>query len=179
MGKSIVVLQGSPRRGANTSQLTDAFVGGAEEAGAKVTVFDVAHLKIGACLGCNHCFEETGVCVQKDDMPVILDAIRAAEVLVLASPIYFFGVNSQTKAAIDRTYALLKEGNPIKKAALLLTCGYPGTSITEPTVGMFREILDYQKWEEAGVVIAFGLHEPNEIEGKPQLEEARQLGLTI
>lgn len=179
MSQNIVVLQGSPRQGANTSQLVDAFVAGAGEAGAKVSVFHVARHKIGGCLGCNHCFEETGVCVQKDDMPLLLDAVRAAEVLVLASPVYFFGVSAQLKTAIDRLYALLKEGSPVKKAALLLTCGDTDPSVAEPSIGMFRQIAGYQKWEAAGVIVATGLQDANDIRGRPELEQARRLGLTI
>lgn len=173
------MLQGSPRTGANTSKLANAFVLGACEAGAEVTVFDVAHLNIGGCRGCNHCFKEVGVCVQKDDMPPLLDAIRSAEVVVLASPVYFFAVSAQIKTAIDRFYALLSESIPVRKAVLLLTCGDDDASVADPSLGMFEHIVAYQKWENAGVVLATGLHDSKDIDGRPELEQARQLGLTI
>jgi len=123
MSNSIVLLSGSPRKGGNTDRLAAAFMEGAESAGKTITLFRVADMKIGGCLGCGHCFEEKGVCVQKDDMPEILDALRKADALVLASPVYYFGATAQIKLAIDRTYALLCEKTPIKRAALLMTCG--------------------------------------------------------
>jgi len=178
MGKNIVVLSGSPRRGATTDRLTDAFIEGAESAGNFVTRFQTADMNIGGCLGCRHCFTEQGVCVQKDDMQPILDALRKAEVLVLASPVYYFGFTAQLKLAVDRTYALLKERMPVKRAALLMTCG-ASEEAAASSVSTFRQICKLQRWEEAGIVIAPHLHKPDEIDGRPELDKARQLGRDI
>ena len=76
---NIVLLSGSPRRGATTDKLTAAFIEGAAAAGNNVTLFNVSDMKIGGCIGCGHCFKQTGVCIQKDDMQVILDALRKAD----------------------------------------------------------------------------------------------------
>ncbi len=179
MSKKIVVLSGSPRKDGNTERLADAFIGAARAAGKEVTLFRVADLKIGGCRGCMHCFQNQGICIQKDDMEPILDALRQADALVLASPVYYFGVTAQIKLAIDRFFALLKEGMPVKRAALLMTCGDGGESAAASSVGMFRQICAYQKWEEAGIVIAPRLHHPGEIEGRAELEEAKRLGESI
>ncbi|GHS93343.1 flavodoxin [Synergistales bacterium] len=179
MGKNILVLTGSPRKGATTDSLAAAFTEGAKEAGNTVTVIRAADLKINGCLGCNHCFKEKGVCVHKDDMPHIIDKLRKSDVLVIASPIYFFGATAQIKLAIDRTYALLSEGTPVKRAALLLTCGADSADAAKPTIAMFEAIARYQKWENAGVVVAPALHKPDEIKGRPELEQAKRLGLNI
>lgn len=179
MSKNIVVLSGSPRKDGNTVRLSDAFIEGASAAGKEVTLFRVAGLKIGGCRACEYCFKNQGVCVQKDDMPPILDALRQADALVLASPVYYFGVTAQIKLVIDRFFALIQEGMPGKRAALLLTCGDPSESAAEPSVGMFRHICGYQKWEEAGVIIAPGLHKLDDIVGRPELELARRLGQSI
>jgi multimeric flavodoxin WrbA len=178
MGKNIVVLSGSPRKGATTDRLVDAFVEGAESAGNNVSCFRVADMKIGGCLGCGHCFEEQGVCVQKDDMPPILNALREADVLVLASPVYYFGVTAQLKLAIDRTYALLKERMPVKRAVLLMTCGV-GSNAATSAISMFRQISALQKWEEAGIIVAPHLHKPDEIDGRDELTQATHLGQKI
>jgi multimeric flavodoxin WrbA len=178
MGKNIVVLSGSPRKDGNTDKLTAAFIEGAESAGNAVTCFRPADMNIGGCRGCGHCFKETGVCVQKDDMPQILDALRKADTLVLASPVYYFGVTAQLKLAIDRTYATLKEKLPVKQAALLLTCG-ANTDVTDPSVAMFRRILALQKWAEAGIIVAPKLHGKDEINGREELEQAKKLGREI
>jgi multimeric flavodoxin WrbA len=172
---NIVLLSGSPRRGATTDKLTAAFIEGAAAAGNNVTLFNVSDMKIGGCIGCGHCFKQTGVCIQKDDMQVILDALRKADVLVLATPVYYFSFTAQLKLAIDRTYALLKERTPIKKAALLITCG-AGVDAANSTVATFRQIIALQNWKEAGIVIAPRLHAPNDIDGREELNIARRLG---
>jgi len=176
MSKSIVVLSGSPRKEGNTARLTDAFIEGAEAAGKEITLFRVAGLQIGGCRGCGHCFKNQGVCIQQDDMPPILDALRKADVLVLASPVYYWGVTAQLKLVIDRFYALLQVGMSVQCAALLMTCGDPSESAADPSIAMFRQICAYQKWEEAGVIVASGLHDPGEIDGRAELEQAKRLG---
>ena len=144
-----------------------------------MTAFRTADMAIGGCLGCRHCFKETGVCVQKDDMQTILDALRKADTLVLASPVYYWGVTSQLKRVIDRTYALLKEGSSIKRAALLMTCADNTEEAAEPSIAMFRQICVYLKWKEAGIVVVPGIHAPQDIDGRPELEQAKQLGMLI
>jgi len=176
MSKNIVILAGSPRKVSSTDKLAAAFTEGAKSAGHIVTAFRVADMKIGGCLGCNHCFQDIGVCVQKDEMQTILDAIRKADTLVLASPVYYFGVTSQLKRVLDRTYALLKEGNSIKHAALLMTCGDNTDAAAEPSITMFRKICAYLKWQEVGIIVAPRIHDPQDIDGRPELEQSKQLG---
>jgi len=179
MSKNIVVLAGSPRKISSTDKLAAAFVEGAKEAGHTVTTFRAADMNISGCLGCAHCFKETGVCVLKDDMQKIFDALRKADTLVLASPIYFWSVTAQLKRVIDRTYALLKEGSSIRHAALLMTCGDSTAETAEPPIAMFRQICKYLKWQEAGIIIAPSIHAPQDIDGRPELEQAKQLGINI
>ena len=176
MSKNIVVLSGSPRKHGNSERLAAAFVDGARSAGKNVVVFRAADMKIGGCTGCEHCFEEKGVCVQKDDMPPVLEALRAADAVVFVSPIYYFDMTAQLKLAIDRTFALLSVGTPIKKTAFLMTCGDSSENAAEGAVVTYNHIRAYSKWEDAGVIIATGLHKPGEIEGRIELEKARLLG---
>ncbi|MDR3294320.1 MAG: flavodoxin family protein [Clostridiales Family XIII bacterium] len=176
MGKNIVVLSGSPRQNGTTDVLAAALTEGAEAAGNAVACFRTADLTIGACLGCGQCFKNTGICVQKDGMLPILEKLREADVLVLASPVYFFGFTAQLKCVIDRTYALLKEGTHIKRAALLVTCGGSTDAAAASVLSTFRQIAGYQGWEEAGTVVVPGLHRRADIEGREELEQARKLG---
>ena len=178
MSKNIVILAGSPRKVSSTDRLVAAFAEGAKGAGHIVTTFRVADMKIDGCLGCNHCFQEVGVCVQKDDMQTILDTLRKADTLVLASPVYYWNVTSQLKRVIDRTYALLEEGSSIKHAALLMTCG-DDTDAAEPSIAMFRQICVFLEWQEAGIIVAPRIHAPQDIDGRPELEQAKQLGIQI
>ena len=179
MSKNIVILTGSPRKNSSSARMAAAFVDGAKAAGHDVTVFRVAGMKIGGCLGCDHCFDEQGVCVQKDDMLQIFNALRRADTLVLASPVYFWGITSQLKQAIDRMYALLKEGTKIKRAVLLMTCGDDTDKAAQPSIAMFREICSYLKWQIAGIIVAPNLNAPEEIEGRAELEQAKKLGCEI
>jgi len=179
MSKNIVVLSGSPRKEGNTEKLAAAFIDGVKSAGKNIVVFRTADMKIGGCRGCMHCFKEKGVCVQKDDMPTVLEALKTADALVLVSPVYYFDMSAQLKLAIDRTFALLSVGTPIKKAALLMTCGDSSEEAAEGAIVTYKSICSYSKWEDAGVIIAAGLHKPGEIEGREELEKARVLGCKI
>ena len=103
MSKNILILSGSPRKGGNSDLLCDEFMRGAREAGHRVKKIRVAEKKIGYCSGCYHCEKSGGVCAKKDDMADILQKIIDADVLVLASPVYFYSIDAQLKALIDRT----------------------------------------------------------------------------
>ena len=179
MSKNIVILSGSPRKGGNTDLLTDAFVKGAQSAGKTVTLFRVADMRIGGCLGCAYCHSHDGTCIQQDDMPQILDALKSAEAVVYASPIYYAGVTAQLKAAIDRGYALLRQYVPWKKGALLLTFGHAQESMADPTIAMYRAILGFKGLEDGGVIVSAGMHDKGEIQGHPALAQAEQLGRDI
>jgi multimeric flavodoxin WrbA len=178
MRKNITILAGSPRRGACSDTLAAALATGCEEAGHKVTTHYVADLKIGGCLGCGNCFQTPGECVQKDDMLSVLENMRNADALVLASPIYFFNISGQLKLAIDRFYSLLATPTRISRAALLITSTSPA-AVAAPAIGMFEQILAYLKWENGGCLVATGLKNPRDLDGRPELAEARQLGLKL
>ena len=181
MSKSIVVLSGSPRKKGNTDKLAAAFIDGARSAGKEVALFRVADMKIHGCQGCGHCRTERGVCVQKDDMPPILDALHKADALVLASPVYYFGVTAQLKLAVDRLFALDDQKAPIKRIALLMTCGDARESVAQGAIVMLNEICDYYAWTSAGVIVAAGFPTGSgiDIEGREELERARALGREI
>lgn len=185
MSKNIVVLSGSPRKGGNTDTLAAAFIEGAQTAGKNVTLFRVADMKIGGCLGCEGCEQKGVVCVQKDSMLEIFDALQNADALVLASPVYYFSVSAQLKLAIDRIYALRRicKNNgvkiPIKKAALLMPCADETIDTASGAIEMLKHMCAYYKWENGGAIIATGLHKPGDIDGRAELEEARELGRSI
>ena len=102
MSKKVLILSASPRKGGNSDLLCDQFAKGAEEAGHQVEKIRVQEKKISPCLACYGC-RGTGTCVQKDDMAAILDKMVEADVLVLATPVYFYSMDGQLKTLIDRT----------------------------------------------------------------------------
>ena len=151
MGKNIVILSGSPRKDGNTDKLALALAEGAKAAGKSVSYFRAADMKIGGCLACHYCIEHNGTCIQKDDMPQILKALREADAMVLASPVYYFCVSSQLKLAIDRFFALNSDKASIKKAALLMTCGNESDYVGEGIVLMLRRLCDYLRMGKRGL----------------------------
>lgn len=186
MSKNIVILSGSPRKGGNTDLLVEAFKDGAESAGKSVALFRVADMKIGGCTGCEYCLtKEKAVCFQKDDMPQILDALREADAMVLASPVYYFNVTAQLKLAIDRIYAISSAEKRIKRAALLMTCADADSGTAKGALGMFENWIEYQnahfepKWENAGILIVTGVHKGGAIAGRDELGQAIALGREI
>ena len=107
MKRNIIILNGSPRRNGNTSALCDTFTEGAAGAGHSVTRFNLQGMNIHGCLGCMKGGKDAASpCVQKDDMALIYPAYREADIVVLASPMYYWGFTSQLKAAFDRLFAV-------------------------------------------------------------------------
>ena len=125
MPKKIVILNGSPRRTGNTSALVKAFTEGAESAGHTVTEFFLDSMNIHGCKGCfgEHSSKECP-CVQRDDMNKIYPVVRECDVIVLASPLYYWNMSGQIRTAIDRLFALEEgDGNLLRghgKASALL-----------------------------------------------------------
>lgn len=119
----ILVLNGSPRLNGNTMHMVKAFKKGAEDAGHSVDIENVAHMNIHGCLACEYCrTKEKAVCVQKDDMQKLYQQILEADMLVFASPIYYFTLSAQLQSVIHRTYAIDVPKN-ILKTALIMSSG--------------------------------------------------------
>lgn len=122
----ILVLNGSPRANGNTAKMIAAFRDGAQSAGNTVTVFAVCRKDIHGCMACEYCHTKgNGQCMQKDDMQEIYDVLNDADMLVLASPIYYHGISGQLKCVIDRFYATAYPVGPkrLQKAAMFLSSG--------------------------------------------------------
>lgn len=123
---NILVLSGSPRPQGNTAAMVAAFAEGARESGHQVDVVNICQKKIAGCLACEYCHQEGSgherQCVQRDDMQEFYPLLDEAEMLVLASPIYYHSFTGQLQCAINRIYALDKPKN-LKKAALILSSG--------------------------------------------------------
>ena len=103
----ILVLNGSPHPQGSTKDMVNAFKKGAESAGHIVDVVDVCKKKIGGCLACEYCHSKGhGECIQKDDMQEVYNLLKEAEMLVIASPIYYHGISGQLKCVIDRFYSV-------------------------------------------------------------------------
>ena len=117
---NILIISGSPRKSGNTELLVDAFARGASEH-HHVEIVAVRIYNVNPCLGCNACFVSEGnSCAQNDDMALIYEKMNHADMLVIASPVYFYGISAQLKAVIDRFHNPIRDTFHIKKMALLL-----------------------------------------------------------
>lgn len=173
----ILVLNGSPRPRGNTVQMIAAFREGAESVGNHVDVVDVCQKKIGGCLACEYCHtREKGVCIQKDDMREIYALLQEAEILVIASPIYYHGISGQLKCVIDRFYAAAYPKKPrmLKKAAMILSSG--DANMYDGAVFSYEgDFLGYLGLENVGVVTAYG----SENGSAAKLKELWELGASL
>ena len=167
----ILVLNGSPRPNGNTAAMVGAFAEGARESGHEVTVVPVCQKKIGGCLACEYCHTKgEGKCVQQDDMQEIYPVLEEAEMIVLASPIYYHSFNGQLQCAINRIYALDKPKN-LKKAALIMSSG--SNHVYCGAIYEYRNsFLNYLKLEDMGIYSAYG--EQNKSQAK--LDELKAFG---
>lgn len=149
---NVLILQGSPRANGNTAWMAEEYKKAAEAAGHKVTLVNVAHKKIAGCLACEYCHGKgNGTCVQKDDMQALSPLLAEADALVLASPIYYFGMSAQIQAPIQRIYNVNKPAK-VKKMALLLSSYSPG--VYDGATAQYSGICSYWGVEDAGVVTA-------------------------
>lgn len=154
----ILVLNGNPRPNGNTKSMVKAFQEGATEAGHLVDVVDVCGMKIGGCLACEYCHTKGhGECVQKDDMQKIYPLLEEAEMLVLASPIYYHNISGQLKCVIDRFYSAAYPVKPprLRKVAMLLSSG--DADMYDGAMFSYRgDFLGYLGLENMGVFTAHG-----------------------
>lgn len=171
---NILVLNGSPRPNGNTAAMVAAFVEGAGENGHNITVVPVCQKKIAGCLACEYCHTKgEGKCVQKDDMQEIYPVLSEAEMIVLASPIYYHSVTGQLQCAINRIYALDKP-KKLKKAALILSSG--DDNVYDGAIYEYQNsFLNYLKLENMGIFTAFDKQNKSE----EKLNELRQFGQSL
>ncbi|MCC8166930.1 MAG: flavodoxin family protein [Planctomycetes bacterium] len=181
MAKKIIVLNGSPRPNGNTAGLIAAFTEGAKAAGHSVTEFRLQSMKIAPCIGCYQGGKDpASPCVQKDGMDTIYPAFVAADIVVFASPLYYWTISGQLKCALDRLFAVAESYPnyeiPKKDCALLMAA--EGDGYAEVTM-WYDNLMKYLDWTDIGKVLASGVVKVGDIAGKPILEDARKLGAGI
>ena len=152
---NILVLNGSPRPKGSTKQMVESFREGAQSAGHTVEVVDVCQKQISGCRACEYCHTRgNGQCIQKDDMQQVYPLLEEAEMIVLASPVYYHSFTGQLQCCINRIYALDKPKN-LKKAALFLSSG--SNDVYGGALYEYKNsFLDYLKLEDMGVFTAYG-----------------------
>ena len=176
---NILILSGSPRRGGNTELLVEAFVKGASQK-HHVEVVSVHDYKVNPCMGCNACFKnKNNACIQKDDMSLIYDKMAVADMLVIASPVYFYGLSAQLKAVIDRFHNPIRDTFHIKKTALLLVGAASLPELFDGILAQYRLCLNFFKLEDAGRVLVRGVKDKGDIQNTEAIQKANEFGLNI
>lgn len=178
MSKKVLIISSSPRKGGNSDILCDAFAEGAKQAGNDVEKVRITELKIGYCTGCYAC-QTTGKCAIRDDARGVIDKMLAADVIVLASPVYFYTICAQLKALIDRT-VVVYPNLANKRFYYLLTMADTDRSKFDGSLAALRGFLDcYDGSEECGMVCADGVYEKGTVNGTKFVAEAKALGKKI
>lgn len=177
--KNVLILSGSPRKNGNSDLLCDEFARGAEKAGHKVEKICVAEKNIGYCRACYYCRDHKGECVLKDDMAEVMQKIIDCDCLVLASPVYFYSIDAQLKAVIDRTVARWTEVKN-KELYYIVTAADGENEAAETTVACFRGYADcIDGAEERGIVYGMGAYEKGEVKNTAAMKEAYDLGQSV
>ena len=175
----IIVLVGSMRKGGNTDLLAQAFTEGAGK-NNDVEIVSVADYKVNPCIGCNSCFtRKENKCFQNDDMGVIYEKLRSADVVVIASPVYFYGISAELKAIIDRLHTPMRNVFKIKKLALLLVGAASLPNLFDAIKLQYQLVLDFFHLENVGMILVRGVKDKGDIEGNEALKQAYELGLSI
>ena len=175
----IVVLTGSPRSNGNSACLAEQFIKGAQENGHEVFRFDCAFKRVEPCRACNRC-GMNGTCIYDDDFVKLRPHLISADVVVFATPMYYFGVSTQLKRVIDRFYAINGQikGSP-KKAAFLMTYADTSRKEAEPMLLHYRTLLDYLGWTSVGEVIASGVWTAGSVRNTEYPQQAYRLGKSL
>lgn len=185
MGKKICILNGSPRISGNTKELIKYFTKGAKASGHEVTCFDLQKMNIHGCLGCcKGGKDKNSPCIQKDDMEKIYPVYQTADIIVLASPMYYWGISGQLKTAFDRLFAVAETTpdyqNPQKCCILLMAAEGDTEDNFAPVKAFYTGLTENLNWKNLGIIYAGGNMAVGDIlSKKEQLKAAQTLGESL
>ena len=175
----IVCLLGSPRRKGNSARVAERFLETAAGLGAETKTYLLNELTYKGCQACNACKTKAETCVVEDDLTEVLQAVREADVLVMASPVYFGQVSSQLKGFIDRTFSFLVPDfitnpqrsrlAPGKQAVTILCQGQPDEALFADIFPKMKFFLKWYGYEPNYLIRACGVREAGEIDERPEV----------
>ena len=174
----ILVLSGSPRKDGNTERLVASFVKGAEP-NNEVEAISVCDYHINPCIGCNSCFaSEAHKCFQNDDMTLVYDKLSKTDIVIIASPVYFYGISAQLKAVVDRLHTPVRNSFPIKKLGLILVGAAELPELFDSILTQYRLIMNFFSLEDAGTVLVRGARDKGAV-SDGDLMKAYHLGQSM
>ena len=179
MSKRILIISSSPRKGGNSETLAAAFAKGAQEAGHQVVTVFLREKQVGFCKGCFACLK-LGHCVIQDDAVEIAAKMHDADVLVFATPVYYYCVSGQLKTMLDRANPLFDTDYAFTKAYLLATAAEDAPETFEGAEKAVQGWVDcFPRCQLVETIFAGGVNDIGEIAGHPALERAYQAGKEI
>lgn len=179
MVKKVLVLSSTPRKGGNSDLLCDQFVSGAKEAGHNAEKIFLRDKKIGYCIACEAC-TGSGVCVLKDDMSEVLEKMIKADIIVMATPVYFYTMNAQLKTLIDRTVARYTEISN-KDFYFILSAADTSHKNMQKTLESLRGFTEdcLSGAKEKGIIYGTGAWKVGDIKKSPAMKEAFDMGFAV
>lgn len=179
MSKTVLILSTSPRKGGNSDTLAEEFARGAREAGHQVEKIELYNKAIGFCRGCLAC-QKTRRCVIHDDADMIAQKMLTADVLVFATPIYFYEMCGQMKTLLDRSNPLYPADYAFREVYLLAAAADGELSAMDGAVkGLEGWLACFEKAKLAGTVFGGGADAVGTIQGNPALREAYEMGVKV
>ena len=178
MNKSVLIVSSSPRKGGNSDLLCDRFAEGATLSGHQVEKIFLNDKKINYCKGCAECFD-TGKCSQEDDMTGILEKLISADVIVMATPVYFYTMCGQMKTMIDRCCARYNEITN-KDFYFIVTAAVDSRQSVMRTIEGFRCFTTCLTGpKEKGLIFGTGVWNAGSVKDMESMTEAFELGKSV
>ena len=174
----ILIITGSPRKNGNSNFLVDNFIKGATEKGHKIFRFDSAFKKVHPCIACNKC-GMNGDCVFNDDFNYVKENLVDSDMVVFATPMYYFGISAQLKAVIDRFYAINGKIHIPKKTALIVTYADTALKEVEPIKSYYEILINYLGWRSVGEIVASGVWTQGSVKNTKYPKMAYELGKNL
>ncbi len=176
MNKKVFIISASLRKGSNSEMLAKAFEKGALEAGSEVETVSLRDKSIGFCRGCLAC-QKLGKCVLSDDAVEIAEKMKSADVLVFATPVYYYSVSGQLKTMLDRANSLYGSDYRFNEVYLLATAAEEGKRTVEGAEKAVQGWVDcFERAKLSGVIFAGGVNDAGDIAGHKGLTEAYEAG---
>ena len=179
MTKKVLIISSSLRKGGNSETLCDAFQKGAEEAGCQAEKVSLAGKQLAFCQGCLSC-QETRHCLLHDDAEAITAEMKASDVIVFASPVYYYGLTGQLKTLLDRANPLFASDYKFRDIYFLASAAEEGAKTPSRSITSLEGWIEcFPKAHLTGTVFAGGVTRVGDIKGHPALKKAYDMGRSL
>lgn len=179
MNKRVVIISSSPRKGGNSDTMADEFLKGTVEAGNTAVKINIRDMELKFCIGCLSC-QRTGKCVLSDGMNELYDTVQHADILVFATPVYYYGMTGQLKTFLDRLNPLFSKDNSFKDVYLLMSAAEEEMSAMDGTINGAQCWIDcFDGVAIKDVLCGIGLTDPRDIDNTDFRRLAYEMGKNV